>query len=90
MFAQFNKEAEEKDRNQVAEVQSMQVEAYQLCRKIKTGSGSVHREVIDTVRVEKGNAFIVGRKMLLKSENIPGSFVVEKLERVVTFADMKR
>jgi len=86
LFDEINKEAEERERNMVAPVVEYMAEAFQICKIVKSaGSGQSRREIVDTIKVERGQEELAKRRALGKAERLGGNcFVVGKYEKVIS------
>lgn len=86
LFDEFNKEAEERERNMVATAIEYMPEAYQICKIVKSAvSGHSRREIVDTIKVEHGKFELAERKALGRAEKMGSQyFVVGKYEKIIS------
>lgn len=82
-FKLVNDEAEKKEKETVAEQLPYQVEAFQIIRIRKSGTGELRREVLDTIMVYKGQVDIAKSKAIYKAKRLGNCMVMMKMEQSV-------
>lgn len=89
LFDEINNEAEIAERNKVEATIEYMAEAFQICKIVKSaGSGKSHREVVDTIKVERGQVEAAKRRAIGKAERLGANhFVVGKYEKIISEYD---
>ena len=89
-FALVNQEAEQKEKETVAEQLPYQVEAFQIIRVRKSGSGELRREILDTIMVYKGQVEVAQNKAIYKAKKLGNCMVMMKMEQSIgVYSDAK-